>query len=249
MTSKPSDDDTMACAEPGAVTPEDLLLHATDGAGEQVAAHLAICPACRAQVQTYASLDKTMASHLFRADCPPAMTLGELALDLLPPEEAVPARAHLALCPHCTAELSLLSAIGRTDPLLDERPSALRRILARLVPASALRQGALALRGVEDTGTSTYSADDVSVVLSVGLESTGPPRRWSLVGLVVDQSGTDVPIVGTGRLSRGAEAIAEAPVDENDGITFSGLPKGVYALEIVLGDRVVVVSDVRVGDG
>lgn len=249
MTNTHPEESIDGCRDPGTVTRDDLLARAAGQTDPRIAAHLSVCPACRAEAAAYARLDHALAATLFRADCPSAMTLGEVALELLSPEEATPVRAHAALCPHCAAELAEFVEVARTDPLIDGRPGPVRRILAKLLPAGAPRAAALALRGAADAGTRTYSADDITIVLSVGLESMGPPRRWSLVGLVLDQSGTGLPLEGMGRLSRGMEAIAEAGLDEIDGMTFTGLSKGVYTLELTLGDRIIVVNDVTVGDG
>ena len=73
----------MDCIEPGRIAAEDLLAYATGQADGQTVGHIAACPACQAEAATYATIDDTLRTRLYRVDCPDAQTLGELALDML----------------------------------------------------------------------------------------------------------------------------------------------------------------------
>src|SRR5579872_6398433 len=98
----------MECIEPGLVTADELMAYAAGDAGARVGAHIAACAACAEQATAYIVAERTLQQRLFRVDCPAILVLGELALDMLDPAEALEMRAHLALCPHCTAELATL---------------------------------------------------------------------------------------------------------------------------------------------
>jgi anti-sigma factor RsiW len=90
------------------VTPEQLLAYATGQADNNTARHVEVCAACSAQVTAYARTDHVLRKNLFRVDCPAVQTLGDLALELLSPQEVLSVRGHLALCPHCRRELATL---------------------------------------------------------------------------------------------------------------------------------------------
>src|SRR5437868_7343036 len=107
----------MECTKPGAVTPESLMTYATGETDTLPATHIALCPACAAQALGYGRVDRVLRSRLYRVDCPSTQVLGELALELLPPDDIITVRAHLALCPHCAGELATLSKALREDPI------------------------------------------------------------------------------------------------------------------------------------
>ena len=96
------------CVNPRLVTRERLLAYATGQVDNNTARHVEVCAACAAQVTAYATMDHVLRQRLFRADCPSAQTLGDLALGLLSPREALSVRGHLVLCPHCRSELTTL---------------------------------------------------------------------------------------------------------------------------------------------
>jgi anti-sigma factor RsiW len=109
----------MECLEPGMVKPEDHVAYVAGEADDRTVAHVAACSACAAQAAAYAETDQILQSSLFRVDCPPAQTLGELVLQMLDPEEAFVVRSHLALCPYCRDEFSTLDNALHDDPLAD----------------------------------------------------------------------------------------------------------------------------------
>src|SRR5437868_9448400 len=113
----------MTCIEPGLVAPEDLVAYASGEEDARTAAHVAACPACAVEVAGYRGAARALRARLFRVDCPPTQSLGELSLGLLDAQEALAVRAHLALCPHCSDELAVLDAALRGDPLDELRPA------------------------------------------------------------------------------------------------------------------------------
>jgi len=242
----------MECIESGSVAPEDLLAHAEGAADSGMAAHIASCPACAALVSSYRAADRFLRARLYRVDCLAPLTLGELALDLLAPSETLAARQHLALCPHCTADYRALAASLTGDPLRDlaPRPGPLRRLIARLLPAPGVGLGG-AYAGVRggggDAATLTYEAEDVTLSLSAEPEQGHAAGRWSLLCLVLDESG-ELPGAGSPlRLLRDGHVAAEAALDEWGNAVFGGLEAGLYDLEAELGRYAIAVPAIPIG--
>jgi anti-sigma factor RsiW len=239
----------MDCIDPGVVTPEDLVAYADGEADARTAVHVAACSACAAQAGAYARDQHLLSARLFRVDCPPALTLGELTLDLLDPDATLATRAHLALCPHCRADLAALQTDLRDDPLtaLAPAPGRLARIVARLLPAPAVGSAYAGVRGAGENGSRTYEADGVTLSLTVDAEGTGAARRWMLLGLVIDEGGGEVPAGAAVRLLAAGQPAAETTLDEVSNFTFTELADGVYDLELTLGERVIAVEGITVG--
>ncbi len=246
----------MDCIEPGSVAPEDVLAHAEGAADTGTAAHIASCPACAALVSSYRAADRLLRARLYRVDCPAPLTLGELALDLLAPSETLAARQHLALCPHCAADYRSLTASLAGDPWRDlaPRPSPLRRVIARLLPApgSGFGDAYAGVRGGDggggrDAATLTYEAEDVTFSLSAEPEQGPAAGHWSLLCLALDGSG-DLPAAGSPlRLLRDGHVVAEAALDKWGNAVFGGLEAGLYNLEAELGERAIAIPAIPIG--
>ncbi len=235
---------------PGSVSPEELLAYASgETADARVSAHVAICAACAEQAASYRDLDEALRSRLFRATCPSSLDLGEFALGLNEPAAAASIRAHLATCPHCQDELGTLRESLRGDPLVDllAPPGPVARMVARLRPARGPMLTAAGLRGGDSSGTRTYEAGDRTVALTI--QPTGPGRGagWSVYALIVDETDAALPPGVMARLFHGNTLQAEAPLDEWSNVTFSGLQPGTYSLEFVLGEQVIAIDDLGVG--
>lgn len=239
----------MECIDPGAVTPEDLVAYAGGDGDARTAGHVTACAACADQAAGYATSARILSSRLFRVDCPPALTLGELALGMLEPEDGLTMRTHLALCPHCRADLATLEGTLREDPLaaLAPAPGRLARIVARLLPAPGRDAAYAGVRGSGASGSRTYDAGGLTVSLTVEAEGGGAVARWALLGLVVDEEGGTAPSGAPIRLLRDGRAVDEAPLDEAGNVVFGALEAGAYDLEIVLDERVVAVEGIAVG--
>ncbi|WP_376794782.1 anti-sigma factor family protein [Thermogemmatispora sp.] len=129
----------MECRQRGAISDEEMLAYL---AGEEVRPavleHLATCPACATQVESYRRLELTLLQSLYRWDCPPAQVLGEYYLGLLNKEVAVAVRFHLATCQHCTAELAVLSHFLSGETRLAEASPLSDLDLAELELAASL---------------------------------------------------------------------------------------------------------------
>lgn len=239
----------MECIDPGRVTPDDLVAYATGETEARIDVHIAACASCAAEAAAYASVDGLLRSRLFRVDCPSTQTLGELALDLLDPGEALALRGHLALCTHCAGEFSALAQDLRDDPMaaLAPAPGRLARIVARLLPAPGLTAGYAGVRGGDTSMSRSYEAEGISVSLTLEAETSGLQRRWTLLGLVVSEDGELPP--GTGAaLMRDGQTVARAALDDLGNVVFADVAAGDYSLELTLSDRIVVIEGLDVGD-
>lgn len=238
----------MTCNDPGAVTPEDLVAYAEGDGDSRTAVHVASCPWCAAEAASYAALDRTLTVRLWRAECPATLTLGEHVLDLLDPQEALTVRAHVAVCPHCTAELDELRTALGGDPLaeLAAGPGLLTRLVMRLVPAPGQGLAFAGVRGVGST-TRTYEAGQLTTTLTVEPEAERGRRRWSLAGLVLHDSGEQLPAGLPVRVVRAGAVAAEATLDDLGNFVIGGLEDGVYDLELDLPDRVLAVEGLEIG--
>jgi anti-sigma factor RsiW len=96
------------CIQPGAVTEDDLVAYAYGEADPAVARHVRTCPACAAAAAEYERLQHHLGGLLYRVECPPAETLAEFQLRLLPAIEQARVAAHVRACPRCAAEVATL---------------------------------------------------------------------------------------------------------------------------------------------
>lgn len=238
----------MECINPGLISPEDIFAFATGEADIRTGGHIAACAACAAEAAHYMVTDQTLRARLFRTDCPATQTLGELALDLLDPPAALAVRGHLALCPHCSAELATLETALRGDPLADltPQPGRLARLVARLLAAPEDGLSYAGVRGAADGASRSYGAAGLTLSLSVEAES-GVARRWTLLLLAMREDGTEPPAGAVASLLRGDHVAAEATLDEWGNLTLAGLESGIYSLELALSDRVIVVEGLEIG--
>jgi hypothetical protein len=238
----------MECIEPGVIAEDQLFALACGESQPAAAIHIARCAACASFVSTYAAADTRLARGLHRLECPSALTLGELALELLKPDEALSVRVHLADCPRCGAELSVLIEDTRGEPLADlmRAPSMFRRIVAALAPAAGHSIAPAGLRGTAG-GVSIYEAEEVTVSLIGQAVGQGGARTYALLGLI-DVSGSTPLQASEAALSKEAACVASAAVDELGNFSLDQLQPGTYMLELRFPDRVVVLERVEVGD-
>ncbi|HWE60964.1 MAG TPA: hypothetical protein VHB98_04570 [Chloroflexota bacterium] len=232
-----------------AITPEDLLAYAAGEADPGITAHVAACADCGEAAAAYARLDRALEARLYRCVCPDARTLGELALELLSPEEALDTRRHLADCPHCAAELTMLHSALLEDPFaaLVARPNALVRLVARLLPASGVQGSLAGIRGNAASTSLTFATGSLTLSLSIEPAGEGASRRWMLLGLVVDELGELAPANAAVRLVERGAVVAETTIDDLGTLAITDLASGRYDLEVALVDHLVVIPDIPVG--
>ncbi len=231
------------CIAPGTVTDEDLLAWARGEAGEGVREHVDRCASCRGEAAALAQAEDKLHRTLFRRTCPPSMVLGEYALGMLEPEQAIAVVEHLLDCPHCAEERRHFAAFlaEPDEPLPSGNPVA--RALRRLFAQPLINpQPAMALRGDEDESTKTYAIDGYELTLDVQAAARGPDRV--LAGLLL---GDQPPAEGAAvRLYAGERLVQTTALDDLGNFILEGVPAGDYRLELILSDAVLVVEPLPV---
>lgn len=94
----------------------DLVAAADGEADEATMAHVRSCPHCAARVAQLKTMQSRLRWRLFRLGCPASDQLMDYCQGLLDPYQRAALVQHLAVCPHCSAELALLE---RATPLAD----------------------------------------------------------------------------------------------------------------------------------
>lgn len=98
-----------ACTNPPGIS-ADAVIAAVDGeATPETLAHLCVCPHCAARVERVRTLQRRLRYKLYRCQCPTTQTLVDYCQGLLDPHQSALITHHLALCPHCTDEVHLLT--------------------------------------------------------------------------------------------------------------------------------------------
>jgi hypothetical protein len=193
-----------------------------------------------------------LSGALYRFDCPPPHTLGEYDLGMVSPEARSTIAAHVRTCVRCTDELAQLRGFLATELMPAGVASGaagvierLRRVLATLVPAPS---PALAgLRGAGDAAAWTYRAEGLTISLVLTTGANGRRGRPSLAGLVLGDGVAELPTDALATLVDAAGTSRTTEIDDLGNFTFDDVDTDVYRLEVLLGDRVVVVEGLHVG--
>lgn len=242
------------CVRPGEVSEDELVGHAAGESSRRVNNHVRACHHCASIVASYQTFERRLVQALYRLDCPSSMTLGEYAMGLLPISNRRQVEAHLAACPHCSAELAtadgfLEDAPNQTAPvdepgedLVTSLGSAIRRIIAQLVSAPSTTP-AVALRGGRPI-TLVYTAADTTLTLHP--QAADRPRgQVQLLGFVHrEQAALDAFDGAQVRLLGGSELIGLTTVDEIGNFILGPVAPGEYDLELTSGDQQIVVPRV-----
>jgi anti-sigma factor RsiW len=240
------------CIRPGEISDDDLIAYAAGERSQRVREHVRACARCAALAAEYTAVDARLSQALYRFDCPSGLELGEYHLGLLPVAQSRRVAAHLMRCPHCSAELATASgffeeAATVAAPAPVERVrlaarQAMERIIAQLVPAPPM--AAAALRGGPRAVTLRYVAEDVTLTLhpQPADRSRG---QMQVLGFVERRDAELDGLAGVkARLIDGdGKAAAAGVVDEIGNFILGPVPPGVYALELTLPAKQVVVPD------
>jgi anti-sigma factor RsiW len=234
------------CIQPGAVTEDDLVAYAYGEADPAVARHVRTCPACAAAAAEYERLQHHLGGLLYRVECPPAETLAEFQLRLLPAIEQARVAAHVRACPRCAAEVATLGEDLAAEPPPSDLGERLRRaVVTLLAPAP---HGALA--GVRSTGgpsACTYHAGDLTLTLH--LEATARRAVFNLTGQIWQEDAGAAALAGQAvRLIAPEGNAVTAAIGDLGDFFIDAVAAGVYRLEIELPDRVVVVEALRIAN-
>lgn len=231
-----------------AVTSEDLIAYGDGEATREIAERIAADPSLRAAADEYRRAQRRLQGHLYRFACPSPLVLGEYDLGLLDPMERTRIAAHVVGCPRCAEELrTLRDFLAAEDDMLPigaiER---MRRIVATLLPPPLRTSPYANLRGADDATTRTYQAGDVTITLDLG----APVRRGrtSLVGLLWRNSDDPETVSGSPAvLIDTAGARQMATIDDVGNFTFDDITPGAYQLELTLGDDIITIEGLPIG--
>ncbi len=103
------------CTMPPAPGVAALIAAADSEADAATLAHLEQCPHCASIVAQIRSFQVRLLHRLYRLHCPSSDLLVDYSQGLLDPYQRAFVTHHLALCPHCSAELALLERAGASD--------------------------------------------------------------------------------------------------------------------------------------
>ena len=231
-----------------AVTSDDLIAYGDGEATREIGERIASDPTLRAAADAYARDQRRLRDRLYRFACPSPLVLGEYDLGLLDPVERTRVAAHVGECPRCAAELRTLRDFLATA---DDAPPVgaigrMRRIIAAVLPPPPRTSPYASLRGADDATTRTYQAGDVTINLDLGT----PVRRGrtTLVGLLWRNDDDPETIAGSAVvLTDGMDAGQATVIDEVGNFTFDDITPGTYQLEITLGDDIITIEGLIIG--
>jgi anti-sigma factor RsiW len=99
------------------------VIAAADGeANEATLAHLRECPACAARVMQLRKVQSRLRRWLYRLHCPSSDLLVDYCQGLIDPFQRAALAHHIALCPHCSAEVALLERGAPTADIVGYGP-------------------------------------------------------------------------------------------------------------------------------
>ena len=243
----------MKCISPGAIAPEAYIAYIDGEAAPDVARHIAECPACAAAAAEYATAQRRLHGRLWRVTCPTAQELGEYELQLLRPAEHTRIAAHIVACPRCEEEMRQLRAYLASEEPIPVRPAErLRRVVATLFTPGA-GVAAAGLRGSSAGGPLTYQAAGLTITLDLepaprgGVNVTGLLVEDDVTGLLwQDATGAESATSQSAALVAADDTVRSAPVDEYGNFSFDAVATGAYRLEVMVGDRLVVIEELRI---
>jgi len=230
----------MSCSRTPQLTDIELLMALDGEADPEVMMHSVHCPDCRARAGQLQKLQHELTRQLFRAECPSSLVVGEYHLGLLSAAKAAVVEKHLAVCPLCAEERTLLA-----DFLLETSPATksnlfapvrrtMRILVARLTGSlsgsglpgrASLVPAMTGLRGAE-TDPLIYEADGVQVMAEV-LDDAAHLGRKSILGLL---TGLDDTSGFQAFLWQGASCLATVELNDLGNFTIDDLAPGDYSL-------------------
>ncbi|RRR76589.1 MAG: hypothetical protein EI684_02695 [Candidatus Viridilinea halotolerans] len=115
------------CAMPPALSDAELMAAADGEADDAILQHLQHCPDCAVRLTHLRVLQVRLRQRLYRVDCLSTDLLIDYCQGLLDPYQYALVLHHLALCPHCMAEVAQLEQGHRQVDVLFQTS---RRLLA-----------------------------------------------------------------------------------------------------------------------
>jgi hypothetical protein len=163
---------------------------------------------------------------LFRAACPPSLSLGEWNAGMLAASVAQEIAGHVASCVHCTADVARIEAAMNAPVTLAKEP-VLRRIVLKLeslFDAATGAPAAVALRG--DSWSGLFANGDYMISLTKRRASGGYSLQGSLITPEPSVKGEARLVVKEGAVLAGTPLSAAAT------FVFDGVPSGQYELVV-----------------
>ncbi len=228
----------MECTSPPALDTRQLSAYVDGIADQQVIAHLARCPYCRAQARQLAAWQNRLTTRLYRLTCPTSEELGEYQLGLLQPDRVTAIQQHLRECPHCTREvLQLVDYLRDLAPTIEFTPlERVKVLIAKLVSGGAgdRQPGrpvfAPVMAGVrgEAEGPSIFQVDDVQIAIEIQDDAEQAGAKIVL-GLVTGLDSTGLNVI----LRHADQLVAATSVDRSGNFLIPRLQPGQYELSLI----------------
>jgi anti-sigma factor RsiW len=254
----------MDCLHDAAPSDEQLIGFALDGEAlpEDAQEHLAHCTVCQQRIAHYQKSYTSLATHLYRSQCPPGMDLSLYAMDLLSPKERKRIANHVADCPLCSAEIEETYSFMQSWPAAvavhsPARLPLVRRIFATLVPQPQM-QFALRNDAQEQPWPRHYQGEAVG--LSLHLSRTSRDELVLLGILTSTDADEDVeeltgvpaelyaaPWPGENFCGQAEyPPLQHSQVDDMGNIVFKSVPIGEYFMVIHLPGREMIVEGLTI---
>jgi anti-sigma factor RsiW len=243
-----------------ALPPElaDLELHQfVEGDAEPaVVAHLQTCQYCRDRALQLRRMQSRLKHGLFRVDCPPPELLSAFKLHLLDKAGSTVIEAHLALCPHCAAEMADLTALSpeaihAQDNLPSQLHNRIRVTMARWIKsfgggAPMLGLQPAALRGNADAPFVFEDEEGNEISIALAARQAGQTNH-RLTGLVVRNEGEQAASAGTVFVLQAGRSFGSTPIDALGNFDMELPASGDYDLIASLGDVEVHLPTIHIG--
>lgn len=235
--------DMRQCIAPQEIKEGDLSAYLDEQAPPHVAAHVANCLYCQAEIANLLGTELLLDEVLYLEDCPDDVQMLHYVAGFLAGEVLENVAAHVASCPDCAQEYRALTAVSpQQQPAPPSFTSRLQEAGERLLQAVRLPgapQLGMAMRGQQDMGE-IYEASDYQIILG-SKPAAFAPQIYLLEGQVIHTE-TGMPL----------EAVAITLLQEDKTVTtgetnmlgyfqLERLSSGSYTLEILIeSDRIVI---------
>lgn len=178
---------------------DDLaLISVIDGdADANIIAHIRSCSHCGSRMRELIALHCVLSKRLYRALCPSSDELVIYQQGWIEYRRSSTISEHVKVCPHCAADLRLLSEASDI-PMMTRSVSfqRLRRVFAHCMQPAGMLSSARLLRGDAPIGQYAYRAENFQIMFDVERVS-GHPQRMMLLGLLLLDDGR----LGSSRVS------------------------------------------------
>lgn len=211
----------LQCSAPPPLTDDQLQGVLDDLRDADVLEHLERCPACRERLKGMRRLDALLTKRLGRMNCPPAQQLVDYQFDLLDAKTHSNVAQHVAGCPRCQQEMSVLDFFLQELelPETEASPAKIIRPPRHLWRATQVEiSGSLALkrlRGSSDEATHDAKAGSASLFLEALPGSKGILLTGQIVDAEVDWRGSiaEIQQIGAARRVRTLDDFCEFSFD------------------------------------